>query len=159
MDFEAHRSATVPAPPEVVFRRITDIERLVEWNAEITHVHEAPPVVQPGEQWVVEIRAMGTHWRSRSEAVEVDAARGVFAYRSVSDDGNPSFADWRWELTPVEGGAATRVDVHLAAHPRTFWRRHLLSNLRRPLIGRAMQHSMVMLERSLHDTTPTKEKP
>jgi uncharacterized protein YndB with AHSA1/START domain len=158
MDFEAHGRATLAAPPAVVFARITDVERLPEWNVEIVRVHEAPPVVQSGAQWQVEIRTMGTSWRSRSEAVEVDPAHGVFAYRSVTDDGNPSFADWRWELTPVDGGAATQVDVHLAAHPRTFWRRHLLSNLRRPVVTRSIQRSLAALAQSLHEPIPAKEE-
>lgn len=156
MDFEAHATATLNAPAEAMFERITNIARLPEWNAEIPEVHEAPSVVEPGAQWVVEIKAMGTHWRSRSEAVEVDATRGVFRYRSVSDDGNPSFADWRWELAPVDGGERTRVDVHLAAHPRTLWRKYLLSNLRRPVIRRAMRRSLVALETSVHNSMPTK---
>ena len=152
MDFNARATTTVDAPLSEVFDRITDLDRLPEWNEEIAAVHETPELLAPGAQWIVEIKAMGTHWRSRSEAVEVDPAAGVFAYRSVTDDGNPSFADWRWTLTAVEGGARTQVAVVLAAHPRTFWRRHLLSNLRRPVVTRAIHRSLDALARSVATT-------
>ena len=159
MDFEVHASTSVSAPPDVVFRHITDIARLPQWNKEISEIREAPAVVEPGAQWLVEIKAMGTHWGSRSEAIEVDAATRVFAYRSVTDDGNPSYADWRWELTAHDNGNATRVDVVMSAHPRTFWRKHLLSNLRRPVLRRAMQRSLDALETSVHNPVLTKEAP
>ena len=141
MDFTLTADTDVDAPVDSVYRVITDIDRLPEWNKEIGQVHESPEAMGPGAQWVVEIHAMGTHWRSRSEVVEVDAAGGVFAYRSVSDDGNPSFADWRWELTPTDEGR-THVVVAVSANPRTFWRRYLLSNLRPPVLRAAMDRSL-----------------
>ena len=54
----------------------------------------------------VEIKAMGTSWKSRSKVQECDPQQRVFAYRSCTDDGNPSYAIWRWHRTPREGGDA-----------------------------------------------------
>ncbi len=93
-----------------VFGRIVDIARLPEWNAEITKVLERPATLEPGAQWVVEIRAMHTRWKSRTQLVEIDPALGHVAYRSMPDDGNPSYADWRWDVTEATAAPGrTRV--------------------------------------------------
>jgi uncharacterized protein YndB with AHSA1/START domain len=143
MDFEITETAVVSAPPEAVFDLITDIGRLPEWNREIRAIHEQPATLTPGAEWAVEIHAMGTHWPSRSTVVDCDRAVGVFAYRSQSDDGNPSYGDWLWEVRPHAHG--TEVRVHLSAHPRTFWRRYLLSNLRRAPLRKAVRKSLQSL--------------
>jgi uncharacterized protein YndB with AHSA1/START domain len=143
MDFTRTATTVIDAPAAQVFERITDIEHLPGWNLEIPKVIERPAVLEVGAQWVVQIHAMKMHWRSRSTVTELDPARGRFAYRSQTDDGNPSFADWRWELTEVDGG--TRVTVSVAAHPRTRFRRLIASRLRPSGLGKAMQQSLETL--------------
>lgn len=140
MEYTLHATTVVDAPPEQVFRHVTDIDRLPAWNTEIARIVESPGTLVVGAQWVLEIRAMGTHWNSRSQVVAIDPARGHFAYRSVSDDGNPSHADWRWDVS--EEAAGTRVRVAVDIHPRTFWRRALLSRVRRPSLQKAMERSL-----------------
>ncbi len=81
---------------------------------------------------------------------------GRFTYRSQSDDGNPSYADWRWQLTA--GPDATRVDVEVDIRPRTFWRRHLLSKLRRSGLHAAMQRSLHALQHQLLTETTEREE-
>ena len=46
-----------------------------------------------------------------------------FAYRSGTDDGNPSVAHWAREVT--EDPTGSRVTVALTLRPGTFWRRLL----------------------------------
>jgi ribosome-associated toxin RatA of RatAB toxin-antitoxin module len=59
--------ATVEAPAAAVFDLISDIDRLPEWNANMTEVVERPSgELAAGAEWVVEFRAMGQSWRSRS---------------------------------------------------------------------------------------------
>ena len=145
MEYTLHASTVVDVPPARVFERITDIDRLPDWNAEIPRVIERPAVLDVGAEWVVRIRAMKTQWNSRSRVTQLDADGGRFAYRSQSDDGNPSHADWRWQVSPEATG--TRVDVEVDIRPRTFWRRHLLSNLRRSGLHKAMRRSL----HALHD--------
>lgn len=140
MNFEIAESTVVEAPPDAVFDVLTDIARLPEWNKEIRAIHDAPDALTPGAEWVVEIHAMGTHWPSRSTVVECDRAKGVFAYRSQSDDGNPSYGDWVWHVSPHPKGAEVRVDASI--RPRTFWRRYLLSNMRSPSLRRAVRTSL-----------------
>ena len=149
MDFSLSTSAVVPAPPEEVFDLVTDIDRLPEWNREIPKVVESPAEMVVGAEWVVTIRAMKTRWNSRSRALEVDRERGRFAYRSQSDDGNPSFADWRWRFDPDPASGGTRVTVEADVHPRTFLRRRLLSELRRSGLRKAVDRSLVVLAEHL----------
>jgi uncharacterized protein YndB with AHSA1/START domain len=140
MDFTLHRTAVIEAPPDDVFAVITDIDHLPDWNAEIPRVLESPAALEVGTQWLVEIHALGTHWNSRSQVVELDRSRRRFAYRSVSDDGNPSFADWTWDVADDPAGSRVTAEVHV--NPRTFWRKHLLSTLRRPSLDKAVQRSL-----------------
>lgn len=143
MDF--HRTATtvIDAPAAAVFERITDIEHLPDWNLEIPRVIERPAVLEVGAQWVVQIHAMKTHWPSRSTVTELDVAKHRFAYRSQTDDGNPSYGDWLWELSEVDGG--TRVTVSVDGHPKTLFRRLIASRIRPRGLGKAMQQSLETL--------------
>src|SRR5688500_18623405 len=93
-----HVTSMAAAPPDAVFDLITDLDRLPEWIANMSAVVERPPALVPGVEWVVEFRAMGQKWRSRSRVETLDSERRVFAYRSGTDDGNPSFAMWQWRV-------------------------------------------------------------
>ena len=125
-DYTATRA--ISADPDDVFRLLTEPARLPEWNHKIVRLVEAPEPLTAGGQWVVELSALGQTWRSRSTVVELDVPTRQFAYRSQTDDGNPSHADWTWQVEDVAGGCA--VTVSLALHPATFWRRVLLVKVR-----------------------------
>ena len=143
MDFNRTATTVIDAPAAEVFERITDIEHLPDWNLEIPKVIERPAVLAVGAQWVVRIHAMKTHWNSRSTVTELDLAKHRFAYRSQTDDSNPSFADWLWELTPTDGG--TRVTVSVAGRPKTRFRKLIASRIRPSGLGKAMQQSLETL--------------
>jgi uncharacterized protein YndB with AHSA1/START domain len=132
---KASVTTAVAVPPEALFDLITDIDRLPEWNASMTAVVERPPSVVPGTEWVVEFAALGQKWRSRSRVENIDRGRRVFAYRSGTDDGNPSYAEWRWQVD--EDGPGSRVTVSWDLHPATFWRKVLLSRVRHRQLRRA----------------------
>ena len=146
MEFTLRATTIVPdvAPPEV-FDVITDLERLPDWNLEIPSVVELPAVLEVGSEWLVEIAAMHTHWQSRSRVIDIDRAGGRFAYRSQTVDGNPSYAEWRWHLTPAADGRGTDVAVEVDVRPKTFWRRYLLSTLRRRGLDAAVHESLTAL--------------
>ena len=159
MDFSLRATAEIEAAPSTVFDTITDIDGLPSWNREIPRVIERLSALEPGEQWVVEIRAMGTHWNSRSTVIEADRDRGRFAYRSQSDDGNPSFAQWLWVLTPTDTG--THVEVSVDVRPKTFLRRAFASRMRPPGLRKAMPRSLEALTAHLTTSatsTTTKEQ-
>jgi uncharacterized protein YndB with AHSA1/START domain len=143
-------SNVVNAHPERIFGLVTDIGRLPEWNAIITRVVEQPATVEPGAEWVVELKAFGSSWPSRSQILDLDPATGRFAYRSRTDDGNPSYGDWVWQVT--EDPAGTRVTTEWELHPQTFWRRALLARMRHRLLQREVRASLGSLERTLHET-------
>ena len=145
MDFSLSTSTVVAAPPGEVYDLITDIDRLPEWNVEIPTVVESPAALEVGAEWVVTIHAMKTRWNSRSRVLELDRDRGRFAYRSQSDDGNPSFADWRWQLDRDPASGGTLVTVEVDVHPRTFVRRRVLSELRRSGLRKALDRSLAAL--------------
>src|SRR5688572_385607 len=125
---DAQQSAVIEASPEAVFATLTDIARLPEWNGAMTKVVEEPEQLVVGAQWVVEFRALGQTWHSRSTLEELDVAGRRFRYRSGTDDGNPSYAEWAWEVS--DDPAGSRVTVRWSLHPISFWRRVLLVRIR-----------------------------
>jgi uncharacterized protein YndB with AHSA1/START domain len=122
-------SGHVEAPPDEVFDLITSVDRLPEWNACIAKVLEPRTGLEEGAQWVVEMNVHGMRWPSRSTLIECDRGARRYTYRSQSDDGNPSFALWTWELSPADGGG-TDVTLRWNFNPRTFWRKAILVRIR-----------------------------
>ena len=143
----------VAARPDEVFELITDPERLPEWNRAIVRVIEVPDNLKPGAEWVVQLSALGQTWPSRSTVVDIDRQARRFAYRSQTDDGNPSHADWTWQVSDAPGGC--EVTVSCALHPATFWRRVLLVKVRgRQLQRRELPASLIALAavaQAVHD--------
>jgi hypothetical protein len=136
-------STHVAVAPGAVFSLLTDVARLPEWNDAITEVLELPDRLAPGSVWKVRLHALGQTWVSRSTLLELDEANRRFRHRSQSDDGNPSFADWEWDVAP--DGTGAKVTVTVALYPRTFWRKYLLVHLRRPSLRREMKASLAAL--------------
>lgn len=124
----------IPADPDVVYGAITDIDELPVWNGAITAVVDAPDELAEGSEWVVELRALGQRWHSRSTLQDLDPEARRFGYRSRTDDGNPSWADWRWSVDEHPDGAEVIVEWDL--HPATFWRRVLFIHIRRRQLAR-----------------------
>ena len=141
----------IPADPDHVFALLTDIDRLPSWNTELTAVLERPDELVPGAEWVVQMHAAGMTWPSRTRVIACDPHARRFVYRSVSDDGNPSFTIWTWTVTESPGGA--RVSVTWDPNPRAFWRRHLVVHWRRRCLARQVPRSLQALAAALQPTT------
>lgn len=145
-------SSIIDASPDDVFSTITDLDRLPEWNAVINAVIQRPERVEVGAEWVVEMRALGQTWNSRSVVKTLDPIGRCFAYRSVTDDGNPSYALWTWVVAEQPEG--TLVTVAGELHPRTFWRRVLLVRIRsRQLARTELVDSLAALEAAARRST------
>jgi uncharacterized protein YndB with AHSA1/START domain len=136
-------STHIDASPVAVFSVVTDVSRLPEWNRAITEVIEAPASLELGSVWRVRVHALGQSWVSRSQVSVLDPAAGEFAYRSQSDDGNPSHAEWDWHVEP--DGMGSKVTVTVDLNPITFLRKHLLIRIRRPALCKEMQESLAAL--------------
>lgn len=121
-------------PPDTAFDTITDLNQLSAWNAGITRVLEAPVTLAPGQEWTVEVTALGQRWPSRSRVTALDRQARVFRYRAQTDDGNASYADWTWTVTDAPGGCDVAVTWQLS--PQTFWRRILLAPIRQRQLRR-----------------------
>jgi uncharacterized protein YndB with AHSA1/START domain len=144
-------STVLPADPDQVFALLTDIDRLPSWNTELTAVLEKPSKLVPGAEWVVEMHAAGMTWPSRTRVIALDPQARRFVYRSVSDDGNPSFTIWTWTVDEVPGGA--RVSVTWDPNPLTFWRRAVVVHWRRRCLARQVPRSLRALAAALQPVT------
>ena len=139
-------SRIVDAPADDVFATITDIARLPQWNAAITGVIQRPDYLEVGAQWIVAMHALGRTWPSRSRVETLDSAGRCFAYRSGTDDGNPSYALWTWTVAEHPGGALVSVTGELHSH--TFWRRVLFVHIR----SRQLAHTELVLSLAALET-------
>jgi hypothetical protein len=101
---------------------------------------EAPAHLEQGSVWKIRLHALSQSWVSTSQVSVIDPVAGRFAYRSQTDDGNPSYADWEWHVEPDQGGS--RVTVAVELHPTTFWRKHILVRIRRPALRKEMGDSL-----------------
>ena len=129
-DFHGQASAIIDVAPAEAFTAITAIDRLPEWNKRIAAVTGTPRMpLAEGIEWTVQMHVPPAKWPSRSRVLTYDPVRLLFEHTSQSDDGNPSYAVWRWSVIPDADG--TRVTVEWTGHPKTFWRRLLFARLRR----------------------------
>jgi uncharacterized protein YndB with AHSA1/START domain len=132
--------ARIAASPEPVFSLVTDPSRLPSWNRAIADVVEAPERLESGSVWKVRIHALGQSWVSKSRVSTLDPVAGRFAYRSQTEDGNPSYADWEWHVEPDQDGSKVTVTVEL--NQTTFWRKYLLVRIRRPALRKEIGNSL-----------------
>lgn len=152
MALRGSETQSLNAPASAVFALVTDIGRLPEWNGIITRVVEQPTTLAPDAEWVVELEAMGSSWKSRSRVLAHDPVARRFEYRSQTDDGNPSYGDWLWEVSDKDNVA--KVTVSWDLYPQTFWRRILLARVRHRQLRSEVRASLRSLE---HTLTPASE--
>jgi uncharacterized protein YndB with AHSA1/START domain len=138
-EFHGTETVHLDVPAAEVFDLLVDVDRLPDWNEHVHHVIEQPdgPLTE-GVEWVIQLRAMGTRWPCRSRALTVDRSRLLFEHRSCSDDGNPSYVLWSWQLTPTPDGSM--LTVTWTAHPATW----------RPVLADEVQASLAGLGDHLH---------
>ena len=140
-------SLPVSAATEVVFALIIDVDRLPEWNAQIPRVIKSVENLVEGSEWVIVQRGLGpgVQWGSRARVIELNRATCQFVYRSQSEGPNPSFAIWRWNVTPAADGSVVTVSWQL--NPKTFWRKALAARLRHRQLRREVRASLQEMAR------------
>jgi hypothetical protein len=147
---EIHGTATnrIEASPDAIFGLITDVQRLPAWNRAIECVVEVGGALDPGSEWTVKMHPnRGVHWFSRSRVDEIDGTIHRFRYRTWNADGNPSYSDWKWDVTPADGGAQVTVswDVSL----KTLDRRLLAGPIRRRQLRKEVTASLAALDETV----------
>ena len=147
-EFHGSDGARLIAAAGAIFAALVDIDRLPEWNARVHHVIESPasPVAE-GTEWIVQMRASGGRWPSRSRALVVDPVARRFEYESRTDDGNPTSALWSSQVTPFDAGC--EFTVTWAVYRRTWGRRLLGARIRWPALITEVRTSLVGLDAHL----------
>ena len=129
-----------------LFRLISTVDLLTEWNDHIYRVVAAPAdPIRQGDEWVVAMGVMGKRWNSRSRVESIDRDERRLTVISQTDDGNPSFARWTWEVAPVDG--ESRITVSWELYPETFWRKVLFSKMRHRQLKAEVRASLKKAER------------
>lgn len=105
MNIRATASRDLPVDPDALFETLVNPQRLPEWNKAITRVIDSPATLEAGDEWVVEMSALGRRWASRSQVRVLEPATRRFEYTSQTDDGNPSYAEWSWSVSETSGGS------------------------------------------------------
>src|SRR5947209_13410918 len=143
-EFHGRASATLDADSLEVFTALTHVDALPQWNKRIEQILQPlNSALEPGAEWVVKMSVPPATWPSRSRVTVHDPQRWTFEHRTQSDDGNPSYAVWKWVVTAVDEGA--QVEVTWSVHPKTFWRRFLLARLRRKQMAEEVPASLAAL--------------
>ena len=148
---EIHDAAVgnVNAAPDDTFRLITEVGRLPEWNRAIERVVEPAIDLTQGIEWVVKMHpSRGMTWQSRSRVEEIDKDVRRFKYRTWNADGNPSYADWSWEVVSLDSRAQVNVswDVYL----KTLDRKWLAGPIRKRQLRKEVAESLLALDRAIH---------
>ena len=148
-DVEPLRGAVsdrLSVPADDLFRLISTVDLLPEWNDHIYRVVTAPTdPIRQGDEWVVAMGVMGKRWNSRSRVESIDRGERRLTVISQTDDGNPSHARWVWEVVPADGEAQITVSWEL--YPKTFWRKVLFSKMRHRQLKEEVRASLKTAER------------
>ncbi|MEY2468526.1 MAG: Polyketide cyclase / dehydrase and lipid transport [Actinomycetota bacterium] len=150
--FRGQASLLIDAPARSVFDLVTDVSRLPDWNSCIDRVVEQPASLQEGAEWLVVIHVPHLpKWKSRSTCQHIDREALRFVYKSTSEDKNPSFIDWFWEVTDRGGRAEVTVRWH--GYPLTRFRQKIAAPLRSRQLERETRASLDALASCVRSTT------
>lgn len=105
---EIHRSIEIAAPPEAVFRELTDLRSLTRWST-ITETHDGPDEqLTIGQEFEQKLRVAGVKLPSSWRCVEYDAPR-VVAYDATSPGGGR--LHMRQVVSPKPSGSLVDLTV------------------------------------------------
>jgi hypothetical protein len=88
----------------------------------------------------------GLTCQSRSRVQEIDEDVWHFTYRTWNADGNPSYADWKWEVVPLDSMAQVSVSWHM--YLKTLDRKLLAGPIRRRRLRKEVAESLRALDRT-----------
>jgi uncharacterized membrane protein len=127
----AEHTVVVERPPDEVFRFLTDLSNVPDWQSGAVEVR-APASVDVGATYVEVLKFLGKRIEATLEVTEFEPGRR-FSVRAVS---GPMPFQVRHRLEPQNGGAATRIHVELEGEPGGVFR------LAEPLVMRNAQRQI-----------------
>lgn len=105
-------SATIPAPPGVVFAILTDLRQhpRIDGSGSVRGVVRGPERLTLGASFGMDMKLHGVPYKIRNRVVELEQDRLV-AWRHVGPH------RWRYELEPVEGGTLVTESFDYSRYP------------------------------------------
>ena len=98
----ASRAIDLPAPPDSVWRAITEFEAMPRWRPDVSSVATLPPA-DGRPRW----RESGSNGTITYETVESTPPTRLVS--RIADDALPFGGSWTYQLTPAAGG--TRLEI------------------------------------------------
>lgn len=143
------RTATIPAPPALLYDIVSDVTRTPEYSPEITSCRWLGSATGPavGARFEAVNTANGKSWKNRPIVTEVEPGR-LFAFaRTERFAGTVA---WRWTFEPTGDGTRTTVGYEVTQPISRFgWfviERVFRAGDRRVELGRGMEQSLARLE-------------
>jgi uncharacterized membrane protein len=127
----AEHTVVVERPPDEVFRFLTDLSNVPEWQSGAVEVR-APASVEVGTTYVEVLKFLGRRIEATLEVTEFEPGRR-FSLKAVS---GPMPFQVRHRLEPADGGTATTIHVELEGDPGRLFR------LAEPLVMRNAQRQL-----------------
>jgi hypothetical protein len=147
-EFHGQASVHVDVSPDAAFALVTDVDRLPSWNRAIEAVVERPAELASGSEWTVKMHPPRLPaWFSVSHVEALDPGARRFTYRTRNADGNPSYVNWSWEVSPAADGAD--VTVTWDCHLKTLDRKLLAGPMRKRQLAREVPASLAALTTAL----------
>jgi uncharacterized protein YndB with AHSA1/START domain len=109
----AEHTVVVERPPDEVFRFLTDLSNVPEWQSGAMEVHAPEESIGVGTTYVEVLRFLGKRMKATIEVTEFEPGRR-FSLRTRS---GPIPFRVRHTLEPADGGGATRLHVEVEGDP------------------------------------------
>jgi uncharacterized membrane protein len=113
----AEHTVVVERPPDEVFRFLTDLANVPEWQSGAVEVR-APDSLDVGTTYVEVLKFLGKRFEATLEVTEYEPGRR-FSLRTLS---GPIPFQVRHELEPADNGGSTRIHVELEGEPGGLFR-------------------------------------
>ena len=143
------RTATIPAPPELLYGIVSDVTRTPEYSPDVASCRWLDGATGPavGARFEAVNTANGKSWKNRPVVTAAEPGRAFAFARTEPLAGTVA---WRWSFEPV--GDGTRVTVgYEVTKPitRLGWfviERVFRGGDRRVALGRGMEQSLARLQ-------------
>lgn len=110
--------AHIAAPPDVVYRAVSDVTRTGEWSPECRRCEWVDGASGPavGARFRGWNRSGLVRWSRLVEVVDADPGR-EFAFRTLPDRINRDSTTWRFRLEPEDGGTVVTQSYEIHELP------------------------------------------